>query len=62
MIVTKNGDHFTNEIFGLKAGVLYVCMKYMLYQFWIGADIWESMTGIVWSEPYDPIIFPCRRH
>ena len=39
VIVMTNGDHFTGEIKGLKAGVLYVSMKYIL-----------GTSSVQWSE------------
>ena len=39
VIIMKNGDRFTGEIKGLKAGVLYVSMKYIL-----------GTSSIEWSE------------
>jgi hypothetical protein len=39
VIVMKNGDRFTGEIKGLKAGVLYVSMKYIL-----------GTSSVEWSE------------
>jgi Protein of unknown function, DUF481 len=39
LIVMKNGDHFTSEIKGLNAGVLYVSMEYIL-----------GTSSVQWSE------------
>ncbi len=39
LIVMRNGDHLTGEIKGLKAGVLYVSMKYIL-----------GTSSVQWSE------------
>ena len=39
VIVMTNGDHLTGEIKGLKAGVLYVSMKYIL-----------GTSSVQWSE------------
>jgi Protein of unknown function, DUF481 len=39
VIIMKNGDHLTGEIKGLKAGVLYVSMKYIL-----------GTSSVQWSE------------
>jgi hypothetical protein len=39
VVVMKNGDHLTGEIKGLRAGVLYVSMKYIL-----------GTSSIQWSE------------
>ena len=39
VIIMKNGDRLTGEIKGLKAGVLYVSMKYIL-----------GTSSVQWSE------------